>query len=145
MFKYLLVSTMLNCSSIVKPGIFLSYLLNINHQEQVIKLLRGFPVQMLQRVRQRPCLALLRTLASRLRSFNQQDLHNINMKAEYALFQLPLQALPVGINAVHRNHWLFPVIVVSFTYFLFGTSFLPHFDIFLKLLFCYFCHNLRAG
>lgn len=104
---------LLNCPRLIKPTIFTLRKLGIDYKEKVIGLLRGFPKEMMKRIRQRPCSALLGTMKMRMADFSQENYLMSNVKAEYALAKLPSGATMVGMNAQTRNHWLFPVLVVG--------------------------------
>jgi hypothetical protein len=85
---------------------------NIDHKKIGIKLLRGFPDQLIERIRQRPSLALLKTMIYRLSRFDQRDFETINIKGEYVKERLPDTVTLVGSQTEINNYWLFPILVV---------------------------------
>lgn len=111
--KYSLVYILLNCPSIVKPGMYLTRSLDIDHKKYVVKLLRGFPNHLIERLRHRPSTALLAMMKDRMSTFDSAEINLSNVKAEYVSERLPTAVTQVGKDAAVRNHWLFPVIVVS--------------------------------
>lgn len=112
--KYAFVYIFLNCPGFIKPGMYLTKALNIDHKKYVVKLLRGFPDRLIERLRHRPSTALLAMMRARMSTFDPAEINIANVKAEYASQRLPASVTQVGNKAEVRNHWLFPVIVVSF-------------------------------
>lgn len=113
--KYAFVYIFLNCPRIIKPGMYLTKALNIDHKKYVVKLLRGFPDRLIERLRHRPSTALLAMMRARMSAFDPAEINLANVKAEYTSERLPAAVTQVGNKAEVRNHWLFPVIVVSFS------------------------------
>ena len=111
--KYALAHICLDCPTVSRLIMYFSRLLNIDHKKYVVSMLRGFPDKLMVKLRQRPCDALLAMIAMRL---NQVDLTGIslsNLKHEYVQERLPSGVTQVGAKADIRNHWLFPILVVS--------------------------------
>ena len=113
LFKYFLVYLVLDCPGIVKPAMLLTRTFNIDHKRVVIKMLRGFPDQMIQKIRQQPSLALLQTMWSRLSSFSHSEFQTSQIKGEYVRQRLPESVTLVGSECEVNNYWLYPVLVVS--------------------------------
>ena len=115
--KYAIVYILLDCPRVVKPGMYLTRLLNIDHKKYVIGMLRGFPDKLMIKLRHRPCDALLAMMALRLGEVDPTRISLSNLKHEYLSERLPGIVTQVGTKADVRNHWLFPIVVVSdFTY-----------------------------
>lgn len=110
--KYAFVYMLLNCPRVNKPLTYLSNVLNIDHNKYVVAMLRGFPNRLMEKLRQRPCNALLAMMNLRFTEFDPGEHQMSNIKHEYVRERLPPTAVSVGINADTRNHWLCPVVVV---------------------------------
>ena len=110
--KYFILYLLLDVPSLVKSTIVLSRTFNIDHKQVAVSFLRGFPDQMVQRIKQQPCTALLHMLRERFRSFSQSDYNNCQVKGEYVRERLPRDATLVGTQASVNNYWLFPILVV---------------------------------
>lgn len=110
--KYTFVYILLDCPSITHPFMYVVRTFNIDHKKIVIKFLRGFPDQLIERIRQRPSLALLKTMIYRLSRFDQRDFETINIKGDYVKERLPDTVTLVGSQTEINNYWLFPILVV---------------------------------
>ena len=75
--------------------------------------LRGFPDQLIQRIRERPSGALLATMLKRQKSFSPADFCLQRLKGDYVASRLPPSLDVVGSKAAVSNYWLFPVVAVS--------------------------------
>ena len=115
--KYFFVYIFLNVPSIIKPAMYLTRTFNIDHKKIVVTLLRGFPDQMMQRIKQQPSTALLYMLRERFRTFSHSDFNNGQVKGEYVRERLPWDTTLVGTQAIVNNYWLFPILVVSLSCF----------------------------
>ncbi|OWF51339.1 uncharacterized protein LOC110449309 [Mizuhopecten yessoensis] len=109
--KYSGVYILLDCPSIIKPLMVLTRTLSIDHKKVVIKLLRGFPDRMIERIRAQPSNALLATMKRRLDNFDQTDFNASQVKAEYVKERLPEEVTMVGMQAEVNNYWLFPILM----------------------------------
>lgn len=109
--KYFFVYIFLNVPSIIKPAMYLTRTFNIDHKKIVVTLLRGFPDQMMQRIKQQPSTALLYMLRERFRTFSHSDFNNGQVKGEYVRERLPWDTTLVGTQAIVNNYWLFPILV----------------------------------
>jgi len=111
--KYAIAYILLDCPLVIKPGMYLARLLNIDHKKYLIGMLRGFPNKLMDKLRHRPCDALLAMMALRLNEVDPTGISLSNLKHEYVSERLPGMVTQVGAKADVRNHWLFPVVVVS--------------------------------
>jgi len=115
--KYAIVYMFLDCPRIVKLVLYLARLMNIDHKKYAISMLRGFPDKLLVKLRHQPCDALLAMMALRLGEVDPTGISLSNLKHDYVIERLPAVVTQVGAKADIRNHWLFPIVVVSyFTY-----------------------------
>jgi len=112
--KYAVVYVLLDCPRVVKPGMYLTHLLNIDHKKYVIRMLRGFPAMLMVKLRHQPSDALLAMMALRLREVDPTGVNLMNLKYDYVSERLPGIVTQVGAKADVRNHWLFPIVVVSY-------------------------------
>ena len=76
-------------------------------------MLRGFPEDLLFRLRHQPPTALLALLLRRIRSFDEREFYKTAENGNQIWDNLPEGALRFGSKAVRNNFWLFPVLVVS--------------------------------
>ncbi|KAK3577166.1 hypothetical protein CHS0354_037504 [Potamilus streckersoni] len=106
--KYFVPFIFLNCPSVIKPSMFLTRTFNIDHKAAFIKLLRGFPDHLMERIRHRPSTALLKVMLGRFKSFSQSDFNTSQVKGEYVKERLPESVTLVGQEAEVNNYWLFP-------------------------------------
>lgn len=111
--KYFFVYLLLDCPQVIKPAMWFTRTLNIDHKRYVIKMLRGFPSDMVLRIRQQPSSALLHTLRHRLKKFKQAEFKTSNIKGEYVRERLPESVTLVGAECSVNNYWLYPILVVS--------------------------------
>jgi len=111
--KYAIAYILLDCPQIIKPGMYLTRLLNIDHKKYLISMLRGFPSKLMEKLRHRPCNAILAMMALRLNEVDPTGISLSNLKHEYVTERLPGSVTQVGAKADVKNHWLFPIVVVS--------------------------------
>ena len=111
--KYAIAYLLLDCPRVIKPGMYITRLLNIDHKKYIISMLRGFPEKLMVKLRQRPCDALLAVMALRLNEVDPTGISLSNLKHDYVIERLPATVTQVGAKAEVRNHWLFPIVVVS--------------------------------
>lgn len=109
--KYAFVYLFLNCPRIIKPSVYLAHTLNIDHKVYAVKMLRGFPDKLIEKLRHRPSTALLAMMRARMSTFDVAEINVANIKAEYVSERIPACIVQVGNKAEIRNHWLFPIIV----------------------------------
>ncbi|XP_076440212.1 uncharacterized protein LOC143279852 [Babylonia areolata] len=110
--KYMTMYFALNSPTFIKNGIQILQLLGINdYKDKAVKLLRGFPNNMMAKIRERPCTALLATMLKRQQSFSPADFYLQRLKGEYMAARLPPSMEVVGTKASINNYWLFPVVV----------------------------------
>ena len=98
----------------------------------VVQMLRGFPTDLIKRLRHRPPTALLDMLLRRFRSFEETSFQQYPENGQYIWDRLPDQVLKFGAAAVRNNFWLFPILVVSSCHpiIIRQSLFLPEFHIF---------------
>ena len=114
--KYFALYFFLNLPSINKLGVYLTRSLNVDHKKLFVDMLRGFPEEMLLRIKQKPSAALLSVIRKRLEGFIQSEFGKAQVKGEYVRMRLPDDWL-VGMEAKVNNYWLFPILVVIFLFF----------------------------
>ena len=112
LIKCLVAFTFLHCHPITKPGMYLARFLNIDHKKRVVGLLRGFPNQLIEKIRHQPCDALLKLFWERMTDFDEKDITLGTVKGDYVSERLPENVICVGQRAAVNNYWLYPVLVV---------------------------------
>ena len=116
-FKCALAYSMLNCPRITHTVMYLTRCMNIDHKKYMVAMLRGFPDRLMERLRHRPCDALLAMMRLRFMKFESTQHRLSNVKHEYIGERLPPTAVQVGTKADIRNHWLCPIMVVRKMFF----------------------------
>ncbi|XP_045178901.2 uncharacterized protein LOC123538678 [Mercenaria mercenaria] len=111
--KCLTVYLALACPCVSQSIMYLCRCCNLDHKLLFMKMLRGFPDQMLKKIKHRPSTPLLTMLRKRLKDFRQADYDIGQVKAEYVRMRLPEEAQLVGMKAKVNNYWLFPILVES--------------------------------
>lgn len=109
--KYTSITTLFNSTFLVRYGMSAFRAVGIDHKRVFLPLLRGFPNNLMDKIRRRPSVALLRNLTLRLLDFKQEEFNVSKLKGDYMQAKLPVSYHVVGENAMVRNYWLFPVLV----------------------------------
>lgn len=111
--KYAATSLVLNQPNVMRPGMWLTRKLNIDHKAIVVDLLRGFPIDMINQIRKQPCRALIEFMHQRLTNLDSNAFEKITAKGKFVQRLLPLSLTIPGIQCIGEkpNYWLFPVIV----------------------------------
>ncbi|KAL5005855.1 hypothetical protein ScPMuIL_017013 [Solemya velum] len=109
--KYFLAYVMLNRQMPSTVVMSLGRMLNIDHKNYVVAMLRGFPSGLVERIRQRPSSPLLYTMLDRQRHFSESEFDISRIKGDYAMERLPDSAVAVGSQNDINNYWLFPIVV----------------------------------
>ncbi|CAH1248806.1 Hypp8425 [Branchiostoma lanceolatum] len=113
LLKYSVATVGLNWPFLTGYGVFvLQNVLGIDHQKMWISLLRGFPDQFFQKIRQQPSAGLLSLLVHRCIGYRQKSFQVGVDKGRHAdmLLKNP-SMMKVGDKADNRNYWLFPILV----------------------------------
>lgn len=113
--KYAATSLVLNQPNVMRPGMWLTRKLNIDHKAIVVDLLRGFPDDMINKIRRQPCRALLEFMRQRLTNLDSKAFQRIAAKGQFMQRLLPPSISIPGIENIdeNANYWLFPVIVAN--------------------------------
>ena len=77
----------------------------------MVSLIRGFPQDLLRKLRYQPCTALLVQMQQRFDNIQMSDLSLVNTKGNYVRIRLPEEVIHVGSEAKINNYWIFPVAV----------------------------------
>lgn len=93
-----------------KPAVKVLRVLNVDYMYHAVKMLRGFPDQLMLKIQERPSGALLATMLDRQRAFSATEFCLQCLKGEYVMSRLPPGLDVVGSKAEINNYWLFPVI-----------------------------------
>lgn len=111
--KYAATSLVLNQPNVMRPGMWLTRKLNIDHKAIVVDLLRGFPDDMMNKIRRQPSRALLEFMYQRLTNLDSNAFQRIAAKGQFMQRLLPPSISVPGIENIDKNpnYWLFPVIV----------------------------------
>ena len=78
-------------------------------------MLRGFPTDLLRRLRHRPPIALLKLLLRRMQSVEEVRPGSYTENGRYIWDRLPDGVGKFGMDAIANNFWLFPALMVSRT------------------------------
>lgn len=110
--KVFLANLIMGSPHVTHLGMYVARLVGFDHKSLFINMLRGFPDEMLKKIKMRPNTALLMMLRHRLKDFSQSDYDAGQVKCEYLRMRLPEEAQLVGMKAKINNYWLFPILVV---------------------------------
>ncbi|XP_022098146.1 uncharacterized protein LOC110983304 [Acanthaster planci] len=83
----------------------------VDHKEAVVSILRGFPTDFVNGIRQQPSTALLKMMLKRFQGFNEADCQEGTEKCDFVSVRLPQSAQHVGMDVETRSYWLFPILV----------------------------------
>ncbi|KAL8588915.1 hypothetical protein ACOMHN_012953 [Nucella lapillus] len=109
--KYMAMYYALNLTTMKANIIDLLKMMGISkYKDHAVKMLRGFPDKMMERIREQPCEALLATMLTRQQSFSPADFYLQRLKGEYMASRLPPSLEVVGDKASINNYWLFPIL-----------------------------------
>lgn len=111
--KVFLANIVMGSSHLTHFGMYSARLLGFDHKSLFINMLRGFPEEMLKKIKMRPSTPLLHMLRQRLKEFSQSEYEAGQLKCEYVRTRLPEEAQLIGMKAKINNYWLFPILVVS--------------------------------
>lgn len=112
--KYMFFAVVLNTPIITGINNVLYRYIGFDAKGPIINLLRGFPDQFILRLRHQPCTALLGTMKDRFMNYQPSNLASTNAKGDYVSEHLTDEVTQIGNQAMVKNYWLFPVIVVSY-------------------------------
>ena len=112
--KYTLAYIFLNCPNVIKPILTVNAkTMNIDHKRLMVNALRGFPNDLIIRLRHQPSTSLLYMMRRRMKGFDARDYAVGKIKGDYISERLPEGITQVGTKAFVNNYWLFPIVVVS--------------------------------
>lgn len=109
--KYSAVMTVLNSPFLVTRYALWLRKLGIDYRELMVNFVRGFPGAFFDNIRMRPSIMLLCMLYRRLKNFDASSFNLGNIKGNFVSERLPQGIRGVGLKAVQRNFWLFPILV----------------------------------
>ncbi|XP_055334682.1 uncharacterized protein LOC129585825 [Paramacrobiotus metropolitanus] len=109
--KCALVFLLLDVPYFIKPGMYITDRFGIDHKKHVVSMLRGFPENLLFRLRHQPPTALLTLLLKRLEDFTEGCFKQSAANGQYVWERLPPEILKFGQKVLANNFWLFPVLV----------------------------------
>jgi len=111
--KYSLIYLLLNCPKNLRFVLYFSRKIGFDVKNYMVSCLRGFPQDLIRKLRYQPCTALLIQMHERFYSFSFPDFSLANTKGDYVCHRLPEDVIHVGTEAKINNYWLFPIVVVS--------------------------------
>ena len=111
--KYSLVYLCINCPRFMKPSLYVLRALGIELRNNIVTLLRGFPDQLMFRMRHQPSAALLHTMCRRMNDVSAANKFLSAIKADYVSERMPKNVTLIGTRADVKGYWLYPILVVS--------------------------------
>ena len=114
--KYACIALTLNLGITTKFNLTCIWWFGVDFKRHVIGLLRGFPNQLIYRLRHQPCTALIQTLERRMTNFDPSEIAMTTSKGEYVSERLGEKVTQLGNKAEVKSYWLYPVVVVSINY-----------------------------
>lgn len=112
--KYSVIYLVLNCPKNLRLITYICRKIGFDVKNYMVSCLRGFPHELIRKIRHQPCTALLAQMQWRFDGFSFSDFSLANAKGDYMHVRLPSEVTHVGSAAKVNNYWLFPVVVVSF-------------------------------
>ncbi|ESO98509.1 hypothetical protein LOTGIDRAFT_142860, partial [Lottia gigantea] len=85
--------------------------LGYDYQDVFVKMLRGFPHNLIDNIRYQPSTSLLSMMLHRQSTIDLEDLAKQRTKGLYVLNRLPPEIETVGRLCDMNNFWLFPILV----------------------------------
>ena len=112
--KYSLIYFVLNCPRFKSKCMFALNAMNYDPKPFVVSMLRGFPNNLVNRLRHQPCSALVHMMHKRMTSYNQSEINESTARGDYVMNKMPEGVVLVGSKSHVKKYWLFPIVVVSF-------------------------------
>ena len=113
LFRYSIVMFLVNNPIVTKIGVRFMHCFGIDYKETIVSLLRGFPGNIIKKVRQQPSTSMLRMMLHKLQQFDEKEHAQAKMNGDFVVSSLFQDILIPGYNADKMNYWLFPILVVS--------------------------------
>ena len=113
LFRYSIVMFLVNNPFITKAGVRFLHFFRVDYKETIVSLLRGFPGNIIKKVRQQPSTSMLRMMLHKLQQFDEKEHVQAKINGDFVLDSLFQDILIPGNNADKLNYWLFPILVVS--------------------------------
>lgn len=113
LFRYSIVMFLLNNPLVVCMGVRLCHFLAIDYRENIVSLLRGFPGDIIAKIRYQPSTALLRMMLRQLQRFDPSEHARSKINGDFVVENLSNDLLIPGSKSDKLNYWLFPILVVS--------------------------------
>ncbi|XP_002739173.1 uncharacterized protein LOC100367139 [Saccoglossus kowalevskii] len=85
--------------------------LDIDYKQVFQQMLKGFPNEMINKIRHQPSTVLLYMVHRRVANFDIRTCEMTNKKSTYVKDRLPSCVGLIGTKAEIQNHWLFPILV----------------------------------
>jgi hypothetical protein len=113
LFRYSIVMFLANNPLVTKVSVRFMHYFGIDYKETIVSLLRGFPGNIIKKVRHQPSTSMLRMMLHKLRQFDAKEHAQAKVNGDFVLDSLFQDILIPGCNADTMNYWLFPILVVS--------------------------------
>ncbi|XP_028409080.1 uncharacterized protein LOC114531660 [Dendronephthya gigantea] len=111
LFRYSVVMFLVNNPLVTKLGVKFLHYFSINYKEKIVSLLRGFPGNIIKKVRHQPSTSMLCMMLHKLQEFDGQEHTKAKINGDFVLNSLCEDILIPGYNADKMNYWLFPILV----------------------------------
>ena len=113
LFRYSTVMFLINNPLVTKLGVRFLHCFRVDYKEKIVSLLRGFPGNIVKKVRHQPSTSMLRMMLHKLRHFDDVEHEQAKVNGDFVFENLFQDIWIPGNDVDKRNYWLFPILVVS--------------------------------
>ena len=113
LFRYSIVMFFINNRMVASFSVRFLRFFDIDYRETLVSLLRGFPGDIIKKIRYQPSTSLLRVMLRQLQKFDPKEHVQAKINGDFVMRSLSNDVLIPGTKTDKLDYWLFPVLVVS--------------------------------
>ena len=113
LFRYSIVMFFINNRMVASFSVRFLRFFDIDYRETLVSLLRGFPGDIIKKIRYQPSTSLLRVMLRQLQKFDPKEHAQAKINGDFVMRSLSNDVLIPGTKTDKLDYWLFPVLVVS--------------------------------
>lgn len=121
LFRYSIVMFLINNPTVISYGVRLLRFFAYDYRETLVSLLRGFPGDVIEKIRYQPSISLLRVMLRQLRRFDPKEQAQAKVNGDFVMRSLSNDVLIPGTKTDKLDYWLFPILVVSVLFVMYET------------------------
>lgn len=111
LFRYSIVMFLINNPTVIYYGVRFLQFFAVDYRETIVSLLRGFPGDVLKKLRWQPSTSLLRVMLRQLRRFDPKEHARAKINGDFVMRSLSNDVLIPGTKTDKLDYWLFPILV----------------------------------